>query len=126
MQFISTLLSSRAIEWSLKILTIIVTETYNLWKSMRLMSKRNASGSFSSRLNLGEDGGGWLEGFEDSREETQFLRSWSSEIRIEFDSLKRICILIWSFNSLSLTLSWLISYFNSLIIIAFERLDPCP
>ena len=40
------------------------------------MTKRNALGSWSSRLNfLGEDGGDLLGGFEDSREETQFSSS---------------------------------------------------
>ena len=36
------------------------------------MTKRNASGSLSSGFILGEKGGVWLEGFEDSREKLDF------------------------------------------------------
>ena len=108
-QFTSAQLSSIATEWSLKFLTIIVTETYHFWKSIRLMIERNTSGSWSFGFNLGEKGGVWLEDFEHSREETWFSSSWSWEIRVEFVSSRRFCDLIWFLNSLTSALSSLTS-----------------
>ena len=89
------------------------------------MTERNASGSWSSGFNLGEQGGVWLEGFEDSREETWFSSCWSWEIRIEFDSSRRFCFSR-IFNSLTSVLSWFTYCFNSLTVIGFEGFDPCP
>jgi len=60
------------------------------------MTKRNASGSWSSWLDLGGDGGDWLGGFEDLRVETQFWSSQSWGIRIEFVSSRRFCFSIWT------------------------------
>ena len=62
--------------------------------SLKIYTERNASGSRSSGLNLGEDGGDWLGGFKYSREETRFSSSWSREMRIKFDSLGGLCVLI--------------------------------
>ena len=114
-QFISAPLPSRAIEWSLKSLTIIVIGTYHFLKSIRLMTERNGSGSWSSGHNLG--------GLEVSSEETWFPSSWSWEIRIKFDSSRRFCFSIWLFNSLTSVLRWCTSCFDSLTVTGFERLD---
>ena len=105
MQFISAPLSSRVIEWSFKSMTIIVMKTYRFWKSIRLMTERNASWFWFSRLAFGEDGGDWLGRFEDSSEETQSLKPWMWEKRIEFISSRRFCILIWFLNFLTSALS---------------------
>jgi len=43
-------------------LTIIVMGAYHFWKSIWLMTERNVSGSWSPRLNSGEDKGDWLGG----------------------------------------------------------------
>ena len=72
-----------------------------------------------------EEGADWLGGFEDSSKATWFSWPWSWETWIEFVSSRSYCVLIWFFNALTSILSWLTSCLNSLIVIDFERFDPC-
>ena len=85
------------------------------------MTERNDSWFLFFGLNLGEEGGNWLGGFEDSKEETRLSSSWIWKIRMGFDSSKRFCFSIWIFNYLTSALSWFNPFPSKILSICFMR-----